>query len=148
MIRYTHTNIIAKDKDKLIAFYKDVFGCQSIGQTRDLRGEWVDRFTGLKDAHITGEHLALPGYGEAGPTLEIFSYDGMVPHTGSVINRCGFTHIAFSVDDVGKTLKALLAAGGGQLGELVTSLYPDGRKLELVYATDIEGNIVEIQKWS
>jgi catechol 2,3-dioxygenase-like lactoylglutathione lyase family enzyme len=148
MTRYAHTNIIAKDKDKLIAFYRDVLGCRSIGQTRDLRGAWVDKITGLKDAHITGEHLALPGYGENGPTLEIFSYDEQVPHAGSAINRCGYAHIAFSVDDVKQTLRAVLDAGGGQLGELVSTAYPDGRKLEIVYATDIEGNIIELMKWS
>ncbi len=148
MTRYVHTNIIAKDCKKLIAFYKDVFGCRSVGQTRDLGGAWVDKITGLTDAHITGEHLALPGYGDDYPTLELFSFDDMVPHAGSTINRCGLAHIAFSVDDVQKTLEAVLEAGGGRLGELVTTMYPDGRKLELVYATDIEGNIVELMKWS
>lgn len=148
MTRYVHTNIIAKDNEKLIAFYKNVFGCRSIGQTRDLKGAWVDKITGIKDAHITGEHLALPGYGDDYPTLEIFSFDDMVQHAGSTINRCGLAHIAFSVDDVQKTLEAVNSAGGGQIGELVTTAYPDGRKLELVYATDIEGNIVELMKWS
>lgn len=148
MIRYVHTNIIAKNNEKLIAFYKDVFGCKSIGQARDLKGAWVDQITGLKDAHITGEHLALPGYGGEYPTLEIFSFDEMQRHAGTAINRCGLAHIAFSVDDVKKTLEAVINAGGGQIGELVTTVYPDGRKLELVYATDIEGNIVELMKWS
>lgn len=148
MTRYVHTNIIAKNSEKLIAFYKDVFDCKSIGQTRDLKGAWVDKITGLSDAHITGEHLALPGYGDAYPTLEIFSFDNMLQHAGSSINRCGLAHIAFSVDDVQKTLGAVIAAGGGQIGALVTTSYPDGRHLELVYATDIEGNIVELMKWS
>ncbi len=43
MFRYVHTNIIAKDHRKLIEFYKDVFHCKSIGETRDLRGEWLHR---------------------------------------------------------------------------------------------------------
>lgn len=72
MIRYAHTNLIARDVPLLIAFYRDVLGCRSIDQTRDLSGEWVDRLTGLSGAHIFGEHLALPGYDAGGPTLEIF----------------------------------------------------------------------------
>ena len=64
MFRYAHTNMIARDHKKLIAFYKEVFHCRSIGETRDLRGEWLDRLTGLSGAHIVGEHLCLPGYGE------------------------------------------------------------------------------------
>ena len=50
---------------------------------RDLSGEWLDRATGLKNAHIKGIHLRLPGYGEGGPTLEIFQYD---PAKSSGIN--------------------------------------------------------------
>ena len=42
MLRYVHTNIIARDAAKLIAFYKETLGCKSIGQTRDLRGPWLD----------------------------------------------------------------------------------------------------------
>lgn len=38
MFRYAHTNMIARDHKKLIAFYKAVFHCRSIGETRDLRG--------------------------------------------------------------------------------------------------------------
>jgi len=116
MLRYVHTNIIARDAARLITFYKQVLGCKSIGQGRDLRGPWLDRLTGLPDAHITGEHLLLPGYGESHPTLEIFSYDN--PHSSlpPQINRPGFAHIAFEVDDVKKTLAEVLAAGGGHVG--------------------------------
>lgn len=148
MLRYVHTNIIARDCKKLIEFYKKVFNCKSIGETRDLRGEWVDGLTGLKNAHITGEHLCLPGYGEDHPTLEIFSFDEMQDNGKGVINRCGLAHIAFEVDNVEETLNRLLQAGGGQIGELVRADYANGKKAVFVYATDIEGNIIEIQNWS
>lgn len=147
MTKYVHTNIIARDSKKLIDFYKNVFNCRSIGQTRDLRGDWVDRMTGIKNAHITGEHLCLPGYDDAYPTLEIFSYDGMIDGEKHKINQYGFAHIAFEVDDVAETLHKVLDAGGGQIGELVSVEYENGRKAQIVYATDIEGNIVEVQKW-
>lgn len=71
MLRYVHTNIIAKDSQRLISFYKKVFNCKSIGETRDLRGEWLDKLTGMPNAHIVGEHLCLPGYGEDHPMLQI-----------------------------------------------------------------------------
>lgn len=148
MFRYAHTNIIAKDKDKLINFYKEVFQCRSIGETRDLSGEWIDKMTGLKNVHITGEHLCLPGYDGMHPTLEIFSYDSMPDRRSSQINQNGFAHIAFEVDNVAETLQKLLTAGGGQIGELITTVYKDGRTGTFVYATDPEGNIVELQSWS
>ena len=52
MIHYSHTNLIASDVPKMIAFYRDVLGCRSIGQTRDLSGSWLERLTGISGAHI------------------------------------------------------------------------------------------------
>ena len=147
MFRYVHTNIIAKDSQKLIAFYKEVFQCKSIGETRDLRGEWLDDLTGVPNAHIVGEHLCLPGYGKDHPTLEIFSYDSMENSTAA-INKCGIAHLAFEVDDVEKTLQLLLQNGGKQIGKIVRTVYKDGKTAVFVYATDCEGNIVELQSWS
>lgn len=148
MFRYAHTNIIAKDSGKLIQFYKEVFHCRSIGETRDISGEWLDKMTGVKNAHIVGEHLCLPGYDEKHPTLEIFSYDKMLEKEKPVVNQCGLAHIAFEVDDVEETLNSVRKAGGGQVGELVKTEYSDGRKAVFVYAADIEGNIIELQSWS
>ena len=148
MFRYVHTNIIAKDHQKLIHFYKEVFHCKSIGETRDLRGEWLDRMTGIPDSHIVGEHLCLPGYGEDHPTLEIFSYDEMISAGDPKINQCGIAHLAFEVEDVEAALEKVLQEGGSQIGELVKAEYEDGRKAVFVYAADCEGNIVELQSWS
>ena len=149
MFRYAHTNLIARDCQRLIAFYKEVLGCRSIGEDRDQRGEWLDRLTGMKDAHITGEHLLLPGYGGDHPTLEIYSYDEMEERLPSVTNRPGFAHIAFEVDDVRETLKKVIEAGGSTVGELVTAEDPngDGKRAVFVYAKDPEGNILELQSW-
>ncbi len=147
MIRYAHTNLIAKDLIGMIAFYVDILGCRHIGQTRDLSGSWVDRLTGIPNAHIFGEHLALPGYDADGPTIEIFCYDTVVSNTASAVNASGFTHMAFAVDDVKETLAAVLAHGGTMVGELVHAEYADGRKATFVYATDPEGNILELQSW-
>lgn len=146
MLRYVHTNIIAKDFRKLVDFYKEVFQCKSIGETRDLRGEWLDKLTGIQNAHIVGEHLCLPGYEKDHPTLEIFSYDSM-EDSSIAINKCGIAHLAFEVDDVEKTLQLLLQKGGKQIGEVVRTEYKDGRKAVFVYAADCEGNIVELQNW-
>ncbi len=147
MFRYVHTNIIANDPDKLIAFYKEVFHCKSIGEERDLKGQWLDRLTGLHNAHITGEHLLLPGYGEDHPTLEIFSYDAVRESVIGEVNRPGFAHIAFEVDDVETTLELMIRAGGSQVGELVTADYPNNTEAVFVYARDPEGNIIELQSW-
>ena len=146
MFRYAHTNLIAGDHRRLIEFYKTVFHCRSMGETRDLRGEWLDRLTGISGAHIVGEHLCLPGYGEDHPTLEIFSYGETMP-SDPELNRRGLAHLAFEVEDVEKVLAQVLEHGGGQIGELVRTQYPDGRQAVFVYASDPEGNILELQSW-
>ena len=146
MIRYAHTNLIARNWKALSQFYQRALCCIPLSP-RDLSGEWLDRLTGLSGAHITGEHLLLPGYGEEHPTLELFSYDELCALPGC-INRTGFAHIAFEVDDVGETLARVLQEGGGQIGEMVTAAYPGGVTAQFVYATDPEGNIVELQSWT
>ena len=79
-------------------FYKKVFGCRSIGEKRDLTGAWLDKVTGLENAHIIGEHLVLPGYDEDHPTLEIFSYDSMEGELTHKINQYGIAHLAVQRD--------------------------------------------------
>lgn len=145
---YCHTNLVARDWRRLSDFYQTVLGCTRIGESRDLRGDWLERLTGVVGVHVVGEHLRLPGYGDVGPTLEIFSYEPQGGHRFLTPNASGFAHIAFAVDDVAATLWHLLAEGGSKVGELIRQPYADGRVLTAVYARDPEGNIIEIQNWS
>lgn len=146
-MRYVHTNIIAKDWKKVSQFYQKVFHCKPLPPERDLKGEWMDKLTGIPSVHVQGEHLLLPGYSEDHPTLEIFSYSKEEENNSKIINMSGFAHIAFEVDDVRETLKEVFAEGGGQYGEVVESIYPNNVKATFVYAKDIEGNIIELQSW-
>jgi len=146
--KYVHTNLIARDWKRLVRFYTDVFRCEPKGPERDMSSEWLDRLTALGNAHLTGVHLRLSGYGDDGPTLEIFSYDQLIECDLPAANRTGFGHIAFAVDDVEEALQAVIAAGGSAVGKVATTQVDDVGVLRVVYARDPEGNIVELQKWS
>jgi glyoxylase I family protein len=146
--RYVHTNLIARDWKKLVRFYRNVFGCIPRGPERDLSGEWLDRVTSLSAARLRGVHLRLPGYGDTGPTLEIFSYEDTSDKQLPMPNEPGFAHIAFAVDDVEQALETVISAGGGSVGEIATTEVDGVGSLQVVYARDPEGNIVELQKWS
>lgn len=145
--RFGHVNLTGRDWRRLAAFYTEVFGCRLVPPERDIRGDHLDAATGLSGAHLTGAHLRLPGHGPDGPTLEIYSYDELDAHPGTVVARPGWGHIAFAVPDVSAALDAVLAAGGDRVGEVITTATSDGRRVTWCYATDPEGNIVELQAW-
>jgi predicted enzyme related to lactoylglutathione lyase len=144
---YIHTNIISNNWKELVKFYEKVFGCVQVLPDRNMSGKWIEDGTGVAHAHIQGVHLRVPGYGDNGPTLEIFQYDENFGGTKPHINQPGYTHIAFRVDDVEAALQEVLSAGGGQLGKLVTKEFPVLGLLTFVYAQDPEGNIIELQNW-
>ena len=146
-MKYIHTNIIAKDWKKLADFYIKVFGCIKVPPERDLRGKWIDIGTGIDGVHIEGAHLRLPGYGDDGPTLEIFQYNKLASVETQQINRQGLAHIAFRVDDVQETLKEVLSAGGRQLSDIIREYIPSLGTITFVYTKDPEGNFIEIQKY-
>ena len=114
---------------------------------RDYAGRWLERGTGVSGAHIRGAHLRLPGFGEEGPTLEIFQYDRNLPKAHAAANREGLAHLAFDVEDVEGALALILENGGKSLGEIVTHDAEGIGRIIFVYATDPEGNIIEILKW-
>ena len=146
-MRFAHTNIAAKDWKLLSDFYVRVFNCRVKPPERKLSGSWLDHATGLQNAILEGTHLLLPGHGDSGPTLEIFSYQNMHECEPLMANHTGFTHIAFEVDDVDQTLNEALKSGGQLLGKVTEKKVDGVGDLKFVYFRDPEGNIVEIQSW-
>lgn len=146
--KFGHLNLIARDWRALARFYEELFGCKPVPPERDYRSRDLDAGTGLHDAHLTGVHLRLPGHGEHGPTLEIYQYDELAPGDRPVLNRPGFAHIAFAVDDVRSAQKEVLSRGGRAVGEVVTLQVATGARVTFCYVTDPEGNIIELQSWS
>ena len=146
--KYVHTNLIAEDWRALADFYQRLFGCVPVPPERDLQGAQLEAGTGIPGAHLCGVHLRLPGYGDAGPTLEIFNYNIIKKRGDTAVNRPGFGHIAFSVEDVATAREMVLQAGGKPVGEIVTLQVATGAKVTWCYVTDPEGNIIELQSWS
>ncbi len=147
-MRYAHTNIAAKDWKKVADFYIKVFKCTPKLPERNLKGDWLDKATGLKNARQFGMHLNLPGYEtDTAPTLEIFSYDELVQTNPMMANHRGFTHIAFEVDDVDETLEQIIKHGGSKLGEIIENQIEGVGVIRFTYCRDCEENIIEIQSW-
>ena len=146
--RFGHVNVTGSDWRGLAAFYGDVFGMEVVPPERDYRGRELEAGTGVANAHVRGAHLRLPGPGPASPTLEIYEYDTVEESRPPRVDRAGWGHLAFQVPDVAAALDAFVDAGGGRFGEIVTLTTSDGRRVTWCYATDPDGNLVELQAWS
>ena len=146
-MRYAHTNIAARDWKNLSDFYVRIFNCTVQPPKRALSGDWLDKATGLSNAELEGVHLLLPGHGDSGPTLEIFSYKDTHPYGPVMANYTGFTHIAFEVENVESIFKKAIENGAVKLGEITERIIEEVGVLTFVYFRDPEGNIVEIQSW-
>jgi predicted enzyme related to lactoylglutathione lyase len=145
--KYVHTNLIAEDWRGLADFYTRAFGCTLVPPERDYSSPDLDRGTGLSKMRLQGVHLRLPGWGEQGPTLEIYSYSALSAGSLKRVNRPGFGHIAFAVEDVAAARAEVLAEGGEAVGEVVTLTTATGAQVTWCYVTDPEGNILELQAW-
>ena len=146
-IKYVHTNLVARDWKKLSTSYVKVFGCKFKPPERNLKGNWLDELTSLKNAQVKGIHLHLPGFDGSGPTLEIFQYSKSTKQGAAKINRPGFAHIAFAVRNVKQMLGKVKTNGGSSVGKLVSTTIEGVGRIDVVYARDPEGNIIELQKW-
>jgi catechol 2,3-dioxygenase-like lactoylglutathione lyase family enzyme len=146
-IRYAHTNLVAQDWKAIADFYIRVFECEPVSSERDHHGPRIDDLTAMPGARIRGRHLRLPGHGDKGPTIEIFQFSNGLDPLSTALNRPGFAHVAFEVPDVAATREKVIQHGGRDLGKLVTLDIAGAGKLTLIYMTDPEGNIVELQKW-
>ncbi len=146
--KYVHTNIVAKDWQRLAGFYTELFGCAFVPPERDYRGQKLDAGTGLRDTRVRGVHLRLPGYDENGPTIEIYSYNRLEPRPETAINRPGFGHIAFEVDNVEAAYNEVVQHGGQPVGKIVTLTTKAGTRVTWCYMTDPEGNVIELQSWA
>lgn len=145
--KFVHTNLIARDWRRLSRFYQEVFSCRPVSPERHYNGADLERGTGVSGTELHGVHLRLPGYEGDGPTLEIYSYTRLRDAVLPEVNRPGFGHIAFSVDDVQKAKEAVLSAGGTAVGEIVTLQTSTGPRVTWCYVRDPEGNMVELQTW-
>ena len=113
--KFVHINIVAKNWKKLAEFYINVFGCKIKLPERNLSGEWLDNLTGIEKAVIKGAHLILPEFEEAGPTIEIFEYNNNIENSEKLINKTGFAHIAFAVENVEYALTLVIKHGGSAI---------------------------------
>jgi glyoxylase I family protein len=140
-VRFDQVKILARDLEPLLRFYQEALGCELVIPplvTEDV----VSRGVGVPGATVTLSALRLPGRGDRGPVLELYSVEGQVPDDWDF--RPGNGQLAFQVDDLEAAIGKVVAAGGSQLGEVVEWQGPSGATARFVYLRDPEGNIVDL----
>lgn len=146
-MKYAHTNLICEDWEAQLKFYRKVFKCKLVPPLRNQKGTCLDKGLGIKNAHLKGAHMRLPGYGKDGPTLELYTYKKIKKQGKVLPNQRGYGHIAFEVGKVDKVVKRLLKHGGSLNGEVVKRKVDGLGILTFVYARDPEDNLIELQHW-
>lgn len=143
-MHYLHTNIVAQDWRRLASFYVQALGCTPVGDAFEVDAPWLGRGMGVPGSRVEGSHVRLPGHGDDGPTIELYSFAPADSRPPPGI-RPGLGHLAFAVDDVHAALARVVEAGGAAIGEVVEAERPGGARLRFVYASDPEGNVLELQ---
>ena len=69
-MKLAHISITARCADRLVSFYRDVFGCEEMRSPRTLSGEAVSRGNGLRDCVSYSIWLRFPQRGATFQELE------------------------------------------------------------------------------
>lgn len=142
-MKLKHVSIVARDADRLADFYKTVFGCVDRRPRKILSGEKISQGNGLPNSEIYSAWLNLPGVNV--PFLEILEYKLFHDRSIPMVDETGYGHIAIEVEDIRATMAAVFEAGGAALGE-ITDLGTADAPCLVVYARDLEGNILELEQ--
>lgn len=135
---------LARDPQALADFYEQALGCETVVPLLNVDGDAVARAVGVPGADIALTVLRLPGRGEHGPVLELYSVSGDLPEDWHY--QPGQGQLAFEVDDLESAMGRVGGAGGNKLGDVVEWQAPSGATARFVYMRDPEGNIIDL--WS
>lgn len=142
-----HVNIVVRDLDRMVAFYRDVLGLE-VTKDVTISGEWIDRVVGLRGVRGRVVYLSLP----SGPRIELIQYQsppGASAPENRVSNTLGIRHFAFDVADLDAAAAKLRQANVELLSEVqrvpdTQVTYAGGVRKRLVYFRDPEGNLLEL----
>ncbi len=135
-----HVGVHVRDLDRMIAFYRDAFGFETVGDEYQWR-----------DEPIIDQIINVPGSAartimmRAGSCyIELFQFLAPEPTSTKPLDPYdkGYTHFCVDVTDIEQEYKRLKG-----LGMTFGSPHPvDAGHVKSVYGRDPEGNVIEIQE--
>jgi len=137
-----HINIVVKNLDAAKKFFiKFGFVVQKEGI---LEGKWIDTLTRQKN--VKAEYAALSLHDDE-TNLELLKFtnpENLSTHDNDVLNKTGFRHMAFAVENIEKVVEDLK----GQDIEFLSSIqeYKEANK-KLCYLKGPEGIMLELAEY-
>ena len=140
-MKFNHVGISVTDLDRSIAFYRDMFGMEPLGDPFPFGGEQFSEIMDIPDAQgrmcmIAKENL----------WLELFEFSnpvGKAKNKDYPVSDRGYSHFGFTVNDIHATYAKLEAAGVRIHGKLQTFM---GGGMRAAYCRDPDGNVFEIMQ--
>jgi catechol 2,3-dioxygenase-like lactoylglutathione lyase family enzyme len=135
-----HASITTPDRDRLVAFYRDLLGFEVVRQSEWAGGNpMADAIYDLKDSAVKMAMLRT-----ANAYLEVFQFENPKGRTGALdrpVCDAGVTHICLTVTDIEGEYARLSAAGmrfhcppqaAPGVGAATYGRDPDGNIVELI----------------
>lgn len=141
VVRFDQTKFLSRDPKSLASFYEGALDCVTVVPLQEV-DQAVSKAVGVPEATVSLTILRLPGRGDRGPVLELYSVEG--PRPSDWHYQPGQGQIAFEVEDLESAIGKFVAAGGTSVGEVVEWTAPSGAVGRFVYLADPEGNIVDL----
>ena len=140
-MKFNHVGISVTDLDRSIAFYREMFGMEPLGDPFPFSGPQVSEIMDIPE--VEGRMCMIAG---GNLWLELFEFSqpvGKAKDPVYPVSDRGISHFGLTVDDVQATYDKLQAAGVPIHGRLQTF---NGGSMRAAYCRDPDGNVFEIMQ--
>ena len=138
-----HAGIVVKNMDKMVTFYKEVFGFEAILDTR-VGGQEADDIVGF---HVESERIVLLKLGEAQIELLEYSPAGREYPKDYKSNDLFGVHVAFQTNDMEGDYAMLKQKGVPIISngpQTIPKTHPIFAGTKVLYLRDPEGHPLEV----
>ena len=138
MKKFRHIGIVVSDLERSIYFYRDLLGL-SIVREMDESGNYIDNILSLNKVVVNTVKMAS----NDGNLIELlyFRSPSKRINTNRKINEIGYSHIAFTVQDIDSEYQYLLQKG--VKFNAPPQYSPDGYA-KVTFCKDPDGSLIEL----